>query len=141
MNLRQSFFTAGVLDESMRHARIVKLNYEELHRVLRTLDVDNDHRSIETAARALQRRYELKVVCVMCVADGSMLIREHETDEHAGFAVSVVDTVGAGDAFTAALADGLLRQLPMQHINEAANRLGRWVASQRGARPKLDAEL
>jgi fructokinase len=49
--------------------------------------------------------------------------------------VKVADTVGAGDAFTAALVHGYLRGTPLAQINETANRVGAWVASQSGATP------
>ncbi len=138
VNLRQSFFNAEVLDESLRQANVVKLNHEELPRVLYTLDFYHDNQSIEMRARALLERYELKTICITRGASGSVLISQHDVDEHAGFAVKVVDTIGAGDAFTAALADGLLRGLPLKQTNEAANRLGAHVASQIGAMPRAD---
>jgi len=72
-------------------------------------------------------------------ANGSVIIREHDMDEHTGLTVKVTDTIGAGDAFTAALTDGLLRELSAQQINEAANRLGAHVASLSGAMPAPDA--
>jgi len=49
--------------------------------------------------------------------------------------VKVADTVGAGDAFTAALVHGYLRGTSLAQINENANRVGAWVASQSGATP------
>jgi len=47
--------------------------------------------------------------------------------------------VGAGDAFTAALLHGYLRGEALPRINETANRVGAWVASQAGATPALHA--
>ena len=57
--------------------------------------------------------------------------------EHPGIPVAVADTVGSGDAFTAAVADGWLRGLPLETISERANRLGSFVASQPGATPRV----
>ena len=51
---------------------------------------------------------------------------------------TVADTVGAGDAFTAALVHAYLRGASLAEMNEAGNRWGGWVASQRGAMPPLD---
>ncbi|MGB8831386.1 MAG: PfkB family carbohydrate kinase, partial [Candidatus Sulfotelmatobacter sp.] len=49
--------------------------------------------------------------------------------------VKVADTVGAGDAFTAAMVHGYLRGVSLAEINETANQVGAWVASQPGGTP------
>jgi fructokinase len=49
----------------------------------------------------------------------------------------VADTIGAGDAFTAAITHYLLRGASLATLNEAGNRWGGWVASQSGAMPLL----
>ncbi|MGC1461009.1 MAG: PfkB family carbohydrate kinase, partial [Terracidiphilus sp.] len=51
--------------------------------------------------------------------------------------VQVVDPVGAGDAFTAAITHYLLRGADLETLNEAGNRWGAWVASQSGAMPPV----
>jgi fructokinase len=51
------------------------------------------------------------------------------------------DTVGAGDAFTAALIHGYLRNRTLRQIGEEANRVGAWVASQPGGMPVPEYEL
>ena len=53
----------------------------------------------------------------------------------------VADTIGAGDAFTAALTHYLLRGASLATLNEAGNRWGGWVASQSGAMPPLNNEI
>ena len=52
----------------------------------------------------------------------------------------MADTVGAGDAFTAALTHEYLRGMPLDRMNEAANRVGAWVASKVGAMPIVAQE-
>jgi len=58
-------------------------------------------------------------------------------DQHPGIPIQVVDTIGAGDAFTAALTSYYLQGAPLPVLNEAGNRWGSWVASQAGAMPAL----
>jgi fructokinase len=55
--------------------------------------------------------------------------------------VHVVDTVGAGDSFTAALVLGLLRKMDVDEINDIANDVARFVCSQAGATPSLPIEF
>jgi fructokinase len=133
VNLRQNFYTAPVLAESMQLATIVKLNHQELPKIMRLFEWE--HRGEEASARQLLDSYDLKLVCVTRGNGGSLLISPDERSEHAGFSVKVADTVGAGDAFTAALVHGYLRGMALSQINDAANRVGAWVASQPGATP------
>jgi len=63
-----------------------------------------------------------------------------ETASHSGVQVKVVDTVGAGDAFTACLVHHFLRGTSLDQINESANRFAAWVASQPGATPPRDEQ-
>jgi fructokinase len=133
INLRQTFFTPQVVAESMKLANIVKLNHDELPRVMRLFGLE--HRDEQHSAQRLLLSYDLQLICVTRGNAGSLLLSRNECSEHPGFKVKVADTVGAGDAFTAALVHGYLRAIPLAQINETANRVGAWVASQRGATP------
>ncbi len=136
VNLRQDRYSATLLHESFQHAHIVKLNDEELRTVCPLLDLGGE--DLESMARQLCEHYELEVVCVTRGAEGSLVVTSTETVAHPGVPVDVVDTIGAGDAFTAVLASGYLRGVPLERVSEAANRLGAWVASQTGAMPSAD---
>lgn len=139
VNLRQTFFSADVLAESLRLANVAKLNDTELPVVMSLLGLtSNDETS---SAACLRSAFGLDLVCVTRGDRGSLLVRETEFDEHPGFSVRVPDLVGAGDAFTAALAHHLLHGSSLRVMDEAANRMGAWVASQPGGTPRADAEV
>jgi fructokinase len=138
-NLRQHFFSPEVIAESIKLANIVKLNDEELPRVMQLLDLAYDEE--KSAAERMRRAYDLRLVCVTRGEKGSLLVAEGASDEHPGFRVTVADTVGAGDAFTATLVHHFLRGAALPTINEAANRMGAWVASHPGGTPQVDAAL
>ena len=135
VNLRQLFYSAEIIHDSMKRANVVKLNHEELPRVEELLAIAS--RDNLAFCRELLQKFELQLVCVTRGASGSLLCDRNCSDEHSGFRVQIKDTVGAGDAFTAALVHGLLRQSPLVEINELANRMGAWVASCSGAMPPL----
>ncbi|HET9995088.1 MAG TPA: carbohydrate kinase [Candidatus Acidoferrum sp.] len=136
VNLRQSFHSAELLSGSARYAHIMKLNHEELPVVTKLFGYESPDE--KTAARWLQRKFNLSLVCVTRGARGSLMMSESEETEHPGFQVKVADTVGAGDAFTAALVHHFLRGASLAEMSEAANQLGSWVASQVGAMPVPD---
>jgi fructokinase len=79
----------------------------------------------------------VELVAVTRGSQGSLLVGREEWHEHPGIGVAVADTVGAGDAFTAALTHGLLQGADLATLNEVGNRCGAWVASQTGAMPEL----
>jgi fructokinase len=81
------------------------------------------------------------MVCVTLGGRGCVLATMEEVATHPGFKCGVVDTVGAGDAFTAALVTYWLRGAPLEGVAAAANRLGCYVASQPGAMPEFPLGL
>jgi fructokinase len=135
VNLRHSFFTRPLLEESLRHSTIVKLNHEE---ILQVGDLLNSSTFSEAEiARLLLRRFKIELVAITRGPDGCALITKADFVEHPGFKANVVDTIGAGDAFTAMLVHLYLRDAPLQTMAEEANRIGAWITSQSGATPKI----
>jgi fructokinase len=93
---------------------------------------------LRVAAKQLLREFpSLRIVAVTRGAHGSLLVTHEEEHEHPGISVEVADTIGAGDAFTAAMTHYLLRGAPLATLNEAGNRWGAWMASRSGAMPAL----
>lgn len=136
VNLRQSFYSAEVLADSAKLADIIKLNHEELPVVVQTLG--STFHDEESAARWLLDTFHAKLICITRGGKGSLLLSRNAQHEHPGIPVRVVDTVGSGDAFTAALVYHLYRRASLAVMNEAANRMGSWVAGQTGATPAGD---
>jgi len=141
VNLRQEFFTRDILDRSARSADIMKCNHEEVFIVARLLGCAGEdmREDMNEAAQRLLQTYPLKLLCVTRGEHGSVLFSSSGTHAHPGHQVKVVDTVGAGDAFTAGLVHHYLRGSSLETMNEAANRMGAWVASQSGATPPADS--
>jgi fructokinase len=136
VNLRQSFYSAQILADSAKHADIIKLNHDELPMVVRLLGFP--FHDEDSAAQWLRHTFHIKLVCITRGARGSLLVSEYAKHEHPGLPIQVADTVGSGDAFTAALVYHYLRRASLATMNEAANRMGSWVASQAGATPARD---
>jgi fructokinase len=138
VNLRPPFFSAEVIAESLEQATIFKLNETEVPQVLAMLGAKAEP-DLQAAARWFLEKYPLQLVAITLGAEGSLLVTRDSSHRRLGIAGNVVDTVGAGDTFTAALVDAYLRGASLATMNEAGNRWGAWIASQRGAMPELDA--
>ena len=142
VNLRQSYYSPDLLDVSLRRATMVKLNDTELPRVMRLLGLEvREDEGDEATVRRLLRVHDLKLVCLTRGAHGSLLVTDAEAVTHPGYTVQVTDTVGAGDAFAAAVVHHWLRGAPLEAISDAANLLGAYVATQAGATPSLPPDV
>lgn len=146
VNLRAPFYSGEVMQESLELATVVKMNDAEVPQVLGLLgmgvDAGLDSAALRAGARRLLDEFStLRMVAVTRGGHGSLLMTREAWHEHPGIATRVVDTIGAGDAFTAAMTHYLLRGAGLQTLNEAGNRWGSWVASQSGAMPALPDEV
>jgi fructokinase len=136
VNLRPPFYTGEVVEESLQLATVLKMNDAEVPTVLGLLgmEVKTD---LHDAAERLLAEFPLRLVAITRGGQGSLLVTRDGWHDHPGVAVKVADTIGAGDAFTAALTHSLLRRASLAEVNETGNRWGAWVASQSGAMPLL----
>ncbi|MGB7548970.1 MAG: carbohydrate kinase [Terracidiphilus sp.] len=142
VNLRAPFYSGEVVQESLEVATVVKMNDAEVPLVLALLGLPADEEPVPAtlrlgAERLLAEFPTLRMVAVTRGSQGSLLVTRDEWHEHPGIAVQVADTIGAGDAFTAAMTHYLLRGAGLETLNEAGNRWGAWVASHSGAMPAL----
>ena len=133
VNLRQSYYSTEVLAESMKLADIVKLNEDELPKIMSLAKFP--HKDDVSSAQRLISTYDLKLLCLTRGGRGSLLVRNGDASEHPGFRVPVADTVGSGDAFTAGLVHEYLHGASLDLMNEVANLVGAWVTSEVGAMP------
>jgi len=135
LNLRDPFVDRHVIESVLDLANVLKLNDDELARLAAMFGVSGF-----TAAQHAEWftiRYGLKMVILTCGSQGSRIFvdgREYSCDSRK---VDVVDTVGAGDAFTAAAVIGLLSHWPIETINERANEIAAFVCTQSGATPEI----
>jgi len=139
INLRQSFYSLEVIEESLRRATILKLNEEEIEVVKALLQMEGEP---EEFCRKLIERYEpLKMVILTCGAVGSYVFTSDKTSYVATPKVKVADTVGAGDSFTATFVAQILKGEPIEEAHKKAVAVSAFVCTQNGAMPVIPEEL
>lgn len=147
VNLRMPDCTPEVLHWSMAHATIIKLSDEELPQVFSLLNElgSGQHQvpaSPQAAAHVLLGKFPgCQLVATTLGPHGCLLTTGESTFGHPGFPIELVDTVGAGDAFTAGLIHAYLRGASLSQMAEIGNLCGSYVASQPGATPPLSPAL
>lgn len=130
VNLRQNFFNKNIIKSSLAHANVLKLNDEELPVIAKIINISGNEKEV---CEQIIKKFDLKILALTKGDKGSSLFSKTQEIFHPGFPVSVVDTVGAGDSFTSALALGLLKEETLSKIIEDANRLASEVCSRKGA--------
>jgi fructokinase len=138
LNVRQGFYSRDLIDTSLQVCNVLKLNDEEWPTIATLLELDP---SVPEGVADLMKRYELRLVALTQGSAGSLLVTPETVDAQPGQRVQVVDTVGAGDAFTAGLAMGLLGGEPLPRVHARAARIAAYVCTQAGATPRIPKEL
>lgn len=142
LNLRAPFYSGETIQESLDLATVLRANEAEFVELLDLLGLAGAEAGVRKQLRAGAQEIfaafpSLAMVALTRGSHGSLLVTREGWNEHPGFATRVVDTIGAGDAFTAALTHYLLRGAGLAKLNEAGNRWAAWVASQAGGMPQL----
>ncbi len=138
LNLRPPYVSDDILMKSMDAANALKINDDELQVLARLYGLIGDELEL---AKAILNRCSLRWLALTRGSRGGMLVTANECDEQLSQPVTIVDTVGAGDSFTAAVVVGFLTRQPVSEINRHACRIAEFVCSQQGATPELPTNL
>lgn len=135
INLRQNFYTKDIICESLERCNVLKINDEELVAVSRLFGYPGI--DLQDKCWILLAKYDLKMLILTCGVNGSYVF----TPGHVSFVetpkVTVADTVGAGDSFTAAFVSAILRGLFVSDAHKLAVNVSAYVCTQNGAMPIL----
>nr|MBF0220679.1 carbohydrate kinase [Desulfobulbaceae bacterium] len=135
VNLRPPYTPRECVLNSLEQANVGKVNEDELAVINKWSSLPEG--GLEEMALAVLDKFHLEVLAVTLGGKGAMLVCHDGVFQHGGFPVKVADPVGAGDAFFAALINGILRKRNWQECLVQANKRGAFVASQHGATPVM----
>lgn len=133
INLRQDYYSKELISASLEIADILKINDEEIRTVASLYDIPGTD---EDVCRKLIDDYSLRLVILTKGADGSEVVTPDEVIEQKVGKVDVVDTVGAGDSFTAAFIVSYLNGESYQTAQKNASDTAAYVCARKGAMPE-----
>ena len=129
VNLREPWWSRSAVLDKIKGATWLKLNNEECYALF------PDHTDLDRCAAMLLDRFDLKTVFLTMGSKGAKAFSRDSRPlavKPSG-SVSVVDTVGAGDAFSSVLLLGIIYAWPLQLTLDRAQEFASAVVSQRGA--------
>jgi fructokinase len=133
INLRQHYYSDAILLESLKQSTLVKLNEDEWSVLSRVIGVVEPVQVVQ--------RYGLQALVLTRGERGASLYRPTGETHAASPKVTVVDAVGAGDAFSAVMAAAAIRGYPLDRALQVACEVGAYVVTVRGAQTTLPASL
>jgi len=138
INLRMQYYDRERVEYCLNASDVLKLNDDEAIEVGDMLGLGANEASV---CESLRATHGVDIVCVTAGADGCRIYTADGATACPGYKVDVADTVGSGDAFTAAFLTRLQAGATVQEAGNYACRLGALVASRSGAVPEYDVEM
>ena len=145
INLRGDSYTPGLIQNLLSAADVLKLNEDEVSEIAGLLPSpvhasgrNQADTNLEQFCRRVSVVFNLEAVCVTRGAKGCVLLLRN-SDEYVTAnapSITVADTIGAGDAFCAALVHGMGLNWPARQIAGFASCVGALVASRYGGSPE-----
>lgn len=136
INLRAPWYEDGTIEFSLRHAHFLKLNTEELEIVSEASRIHAV--SVQDRAGKLMRKFGTSHLIVTCGEDGAWQMDEHgemQSVQDKKKRLHIVDTVGAGDGFSAVCILGMMRRWPVAVALRRADAFAGAICGIRGAIP------
>ena len=138
INIRQHFYSKEIVEESLQKANVLKLNEDELPLIIKLLALPAD---FNAAIAELISHYSLKyVIFTQGAVCSSIYDVTGEVSNIATPKVAVVDTVGAGDSFTATFVVNILKGASVAEAHRKAVDVSAYACTQAGAINPLPAD-
>ena len=136
INLRKKCYTATSIEDSLRMANILKTNDEELIITKELLGLEKE--SLKDLAREVIEKYKIDIVLCTLGSNGAFcLTNEYVFHYDQGYQISLIDTVGSGDAFSAGFVHYYMNGYPIEEALQFGNAAGALIATTTGATAKI----
>lgn len=137
VNLRSPWYDTRILSNSLQHADTVKLNDDEMSIMAELFTLSGE--TLAEHARSFMRSFDIGQVLVTCGAEGAWLVQRDGSEVSMmpkGAPITVADTVGAGDGFSAVFMLGKLQGWPVEQTLARAHEFAAAICTIRGAAPE-----
>ena len=138
VTLRKYYYTKEKLEQALHFANILKMNEEECALIWKLFYADVVYK-YEVILQKIQQDFNIDKIFLTLGEQGAYLLSGGELLFEPVKSVKMVDTLGAGDAFCAALSYGIVKErLSNQQILEFASSVAGEVVQLQGGTPLYD---
>jgi len=130
LNLRHQFFTKEMIEASLRTSNVVKINNNEMSVLQSYFNLSTD---LKTSIKQLIDKFNIDLLAVTLGKDGAIVSNGRSFNNYKTESANVVDTLGAGDAYSAILCIGYLYNMNLEKINRMANQFALEICMINGA--------
>ncbi|OFX59198.1 MAG: hypothetical protein A2066_07795 [Bacteroidetes bacterium GWB2_41_8] len=139
VNLRKKCYTAATLEDSLRMANILKANDEELLIIRDLLGLKNEN--LHDLAKEALETFKLDIILCTLGSNGAFcLTKDGFFYYDPGYQITLGDTVGSGDAFSAGFIHYFMNGQPIDEALRFGNAAGAMVATTTGATSPISKE-
>lgn len=132
INLRRNCYTATTIEDSLRMTNILKTNDDELLITKELLGLKQD--SLKDLAQETIEKYNLDILLCTLGSNGAFCLTNEDIFHYdPGYQISLGDTVGSGDAFSAGFVHYYMNGYPIEEALQFGNAAGAMVATTTGA--------
>ncbi|MEI0491690.1 PfkB family carbohydrate kinase [Brachyspira intermedia] len=139
VTFRKNYYTKEKIKESLEFINILKINDDELA-VIKELFYPSMQNDNEVLLKAINKDFNIDYIFLTLGASGASVLYNNEYIFNPSNKVNVVDTVGAGDSFCAALSYAILRGLDINNVLKFASSVSEEMVQVKGGTARYDIE-
>ena len=139
INLRKKCYTVASVEESLRMTNILKANDEELLITKELLGLKGEN--LKDLAREVLKTFNIKIILCTLGSNGAFCLTQDDVFHYdPGYQISLGDTVGAGDAFSAGFVHYYMNGESIEESLRFGNAAGAMVSTTTGATSPVSKE-
>lgn len=136
LNLRHNFYTKEFIELSLQTSNVLKINEDEFSKLCEIFHLNENQ---EAAVQEILERYKIDLLALTLGKDGAKLYSKNDFNYYKLESDEIVDTLGAGDAYSSILCLGYLYNFSLENINRLANEFALEICLINGALPTDDS--
>jgi fructokinase len=136
INIRQNYYTKDILEKSLRNSNVLKVNEKELY-LLHKMFLTGKFR-LNESTEAIMEKFDIELAALTLGDKGAWLYNDKESNFYKAAIKNIDDTTGAGDAYSAILCLGYLKNMGLNKMNKLASDFAAEIIKLPGAIPRED---